>query len=59
MLKTEIDGKKVVAQKIGISLKDAMKIIHLSTVRGFIPEPIRVAHIIASGITTGDSKGRA
>jgi endonuclease V-like protein UPF0215 family len=55
----EMNSKKVVIQKSGLSLKDAGDIVKLSTVRGLIPEPIRVSHIIASGITRGDSKGRA
>jgi endonuclease V-like protein UPF0215 family len=55
----ELKGKKLVVQIRGISLSDAHDIIIRSTVRGLIPEPIRVAHIIASGITKGDSKGRA
>ncbi len=57
----EVDrgGKKIVIQKIGVSLEDAKSIVKQSTVRGLIPEPIRAAHLIASGITKGDSKGRA
>ncbi len=55
----ELRGKTIVVQIRGISLSDAKDIILRSTVRGLIPEPIRVAHIIASGITKGDSKGRA
>lgn len=49
----------IVIQKTGLTLDDAEEILRLSTVRGLIPEPLRVAHLIASGITTGDSKGRA
>ncbi|RMF89146.1 MAG: DUF99 family protein [Methanobacteriota archaeon] len=58
----EIDmpgGKMVVIQKKGLSLRDARDIVRRSTVRGLMPEPLRVAHLIASGITRGDSKGRA
>jgi hypothetical protein len=55
----ELNTRSVIIQKIGLSLKDAIEIIKLSTIRGLIPEPIRVAHIIASGITTGESRGRA
>jgi len=51
--------KKVVIQKAGVSLEDAAEIVRRTTVRGLMPEPIRVAHIIASGVTTGDSRGRA
>jgi len=43
----------------GISIKEAKEIIKLSTIRGVIPEPIRVAHLIASGITRGESYGKA
>jgi endonuclease V-like protein UPF0215 family len=43
----------------GITLEEAKVIIKLSTIRGVIPEPIRVAHLIASGIKRGDSYGKA
>ena len=43
----------------GISLEEAKEIIKLSTIRGVIPEPIRIAHLIASGITRGESYGKA
>ncbi|GBE17629.1 hypothetical protein BMS3Abin16_00213 [archaeon BMS3Abin16] len=55
----EIEGKQIIYQKTGLAKSDAEKIIRLSIVRGLVPEPLRVAHIIASGITTGDSRGRA
>ena len=44
---------------IGINIEEAKEIIKLSTIRGVIPEPIRVAHLIASGITRGESYGKA
>ncbi|MDG6219510.1 MAG: DUF99 family protein [Candidatus Thermoplasmatota archaeon] len=43
----------------GVSLAQAKEIITLATIRGVIPEPIRVAHIIASGISRGESYGKA
>jgi endonuclease V-like protein UPF0215 family len=43
----------------GISLEEAKEIINISTIRGVIPEPVRVAHLIASGITRGESYGKA
>ena len=46
-------------QTSGISKEDAQKIVTLSTTRSAIPEPIRAAHIIAAGVTTGESKGNA
>jgi endonuclease V-like protein UPF0215 family len=35
----------------GISLADAVAILDLTSTRGSYPEPLRVAHLIASGIT--------
>ncbi|MGZ7046665.1 MAG: endonuclease dU [Methanobacterium sp.] len=43
----------------GIDLEDAKEIVALSTTRSAIPEPIRVAHLIAAGIETGESRGNA
>jgi endonuclease V-like protein UPF0215 family len=44
---------------VGLPIKEAKEIIKLSTIRGVVPEPIRVAHLIASGITRGESYGKA
>jgi endonuclease V-like protein UPF0215 family len=46
-------------QTSGISWEDAEEIVKLATTRSAIPEPIRAAHIIASGVITGDSRGSA
>lgn len=43
----------------GIPIGEAEEIINIATIRGAIPEPIRVAHLIASGITRGESYGKA
>ena len=43
----------------GASLEEAKELINISTIRGVIPEPIRIAHLIASGITRGESYGKA
>ena len=43
----------------GIDIEEAKEIIKISTIRGVIPEPIRVAHLIASGIVRGESYGKA
>lgn len=50
---------KIYIQSINISLKDSIKIIKISSTHSDIPEPLRIAHIIASGIIKGESKGRA
>ena len=43
----------------GIGREEVREIIGATTVRGVIPEPIRMAHIIASGLSRGESKGKA
>lgn len=44
-------GAKLYMGLAGISLADALKILELTSTRGSFPEPLRVAHLIASGIT--------
>ncbi|HID28070.1 MAG TPA: DUF99 family protein [Methanosarcinales archaeon] len=46
-------------QFCGVSEKDAKKIVQLSSTHSHIPEPIRVAHLIATGIVLGESTGKA
>ena len=53
------DFKKVYYQNIGIDDSTAREIIKLSCTRSYIPEPLRIAHIIATGIVKGESYGRA
>ena len=46
-------------QICGIGLEDAKEILKISTTRSAIPEPLRAAHIIAAGVETGESRGKA
>jgi len=46
-------------QRAGIDLLLAGQLIAALSVDGRIPEPLRVAHLIAGGVTTGESRGRA
>lgn len=46
-------------QRVGLSLADAGALIARLAIHGRIPEPLRVAHLIAGGVTTGQSRGRA
>ncbi len=59
----EVAGKKekssIYIQRAGISLESVNKIIRLTSIRSNIPEPLRVAHLIATGITLGESRGKA
>jgi endonuclease V-like protein UPF0215 family len=44
-------GAKFYMGLSGVSLADALAILDLTSTRGSYPEPLRVAHLIASGIT--------
>ena len=57
--KIETSYSPIYVKCSGINIKEAKEIIKLSTIRGVIPEPIRVAHLIASGIKRGESYGKA
>lgn len=41
----------------GLSYEDALKFIKMNTFNGKIPETIRLAHLVASAIVHGESKG--
>jgi uncharacterized protein len=45
-------------QRVGIDPCDAAAAIRRFLVHGSLPEPLRVAHIVAGGIATGESRGR-
>ena len=49
----------VFVQRAGLSLELAGQVIRRFSIYGNIPEPLRVAHLIAGGVATGESKGRA
>ena len=44
-------GSMASATKKGISEDDARKIVKLTSTRSSVPEPLRVAHLIASGLS--------
>ena len=46
-------------QKVGMSLETARALVLATTLHGNVPEPLRLAHLIAGGIATGRSRGRA
>ena len=48
---SSIEALKFMWRSAGISLADAQKIIELTSTRSSVPEPLRVAHLIASGIS--------
>jgi len=50
---------KIYVQHCGIGFDEVKEIIGLTATRSYVPEPIRVCHLIASGIVDGESRGRA
>jgi endonuclease V-like protein UPF0215 family len=49
----------VYVQRAGLTLEAAGQLLAATTLHGKIPEPIRLAHLIAGGVVTGTSHGRA
>ncbi len=43
----------------GLETRELTTLLEAATIRGAIPEPIRLAHVIASGIARGHSRGPA
>ena len=46
-------------QRCGLSIEEARTLVAATTLHGNVPEPLRIAHLIAGGIVTGRSRGRA
>jgi hypothetical protein len=54
-----IKNKRVYFQSCGIKKEDVEEIIRTTSNMSLIPEPLRVAHLIANGFVLGESVGRA
>ncbi len=52
-------GARLWVQRVGISLEEARALVDATTLHGHIPEPVRIAHLVAGGMVTGRSRGRA
>ncbi len=59
VLKIKVNDHELYIQIKEIEEKDAREILELSCTRSKIPEPLRAAHLIAAGVTEGESRGRA
>jgi endonuclease V-like protein UPF0215 family len=49
----------LLVQRAGLTLAQAEAMLAATTLHGKLPEPLRLAHLIAGGATTGVSRGRA
>ncbi len=54
-VRTRAKAAPVHMQIAGIKKADAEQVVRLTATRSFVPEPLRVAHLIARGITYGES----
>jgi endonuclease V-like protein UPF0215 family len=55
----DTEHKPLHIKVIGMDEADTCEIVTRSIVRGALPEPIRVAHLVATAIVKGESKGNA
>jgi hypothetical protein len=46
-------------QRVGLDRRAARRLLEATTLHGNLPEPLRVAHLIAGGVTLGQSTRRA
>jgi endonuclease V-like protein UPF0215 family len=53
------EHKPLYASGLGLEWKEFEELVRISTVRGAVPEPLRVAHLIATAMVRGESHGRA
>ncbi|MBN2191817.1 MAG: DUF99 family protein [Polyangiaceae bacterium] len=54
-----VSGQRLWIQRAELTLEQAREIVLTTTLHGNVPEPLRVAHLIAGGIVAGKSRGRA
>ncbi len=54
-----VRNKRIYFQCYGMKKEDAGKVIKESSTMSLIPEPLRVAHLIATGFVLGESVGHA
>jgi hypothetical protein len=59
LVQVDTGHKPLYVSLAGIGQDEAVEMIKKGMVRGAVPEPLRVAHIIASGLAKGESKGKA
>ena len=59
LIEVETPHKPLYATVAGLEPQELREAIHRCTVRGALPEPVRIAHLIATAIVKGESKGKA
>ncbi len=49
---------QIFVQRVGLSREEAQAVVTRFAINGHVPEPLRVAHLIAGAIGSGESRGR-
>jgi endonuclease V-like protein UPF0215 family len=52
-------GARLWVQRAGLTTEEALRLVTDTTLHGNLPEPLRLAHLIAGGVVTGKSRGGA
>lgn len=52
-----VGGGRVFMQLCGLRREDAEEVLRRTVTHGLMPEPLRVAHLIATGVSRGESAG--
>jgi len=55
----ETPHKPLYACGVGLPWGDFQEVVRLTTVRGAVPEPVRMAHLVAAAMVKGESRGRS
>jgi len=50
---------KIYIQHVGMSFENAKEMISITATHSYIPEPLRLAHLIGAGFVKGESRGNA
>lgn len=59
LMEISTEHKPLHASGVGLEWPEFERLVSASTVRGAVPEPIRIAHLISSAVTRGESYGRS
>ena len=51
-------GGSLWMQRVGLTKAEARTLVERFAVHGHMPEPLRVAHLLARAFVTGESRGR-
>jgi len=57
--KIPTEHKPLYASGLGLEWREFEELVRVTTVRGAVPEPLRMAHLIATAMVKGESHGRA